>query len=310
MRPDPGELRTPEELATLYELEPEIRDIIVEGRSDEQTFRWYTSATRPEGLVRVYAVSDRVHLPDADLLEHGLLTGERSRVLHLSQRATRLGVHDRSLRLVIDADFLSLGLDTDAENGYLLRTDYSSLEAYAFNDATIGKLLTMGLGAPERVTAQGLIGAIRPVLIALFLVRACLRESGTGAGVPGKAAERMYTGRHDIDAAVEEVLRLALDRVPRADRGPTVKTALMKRYQELVPQVRGDARHFINGHDISELLVQYLKAECKNVFNHEARRAFQAPAVMESFLMAHLDRAQLESQPLFAAIEKWIAAAG
>jgi hypothetical protein len=306
MRPDEGELRRPDELALLYELEPDVRDVIVEGRGDKSFFDWFISEEQSNGLVRVYAVSDRAYLPDSDLIENGLLTGERSRVLHLSKLLSEMGVNSDSVRLVIDSDFHSIGLDGYIENGYLLRTDFSSIEVYAFNQQTINKLLRVGLSAPGEVTAENLIESVQPTLVTLFIIRACLRESRTGAPMPAKAVEKVYRSRNDAASAVEEVLRLALDKVPKAQKNHVTKDFLMQSFRELEKLVAGDMRHFINGHDISESIVQYIKERCKSVFNGDSRRAFQAPSVMEVLLMSHIDRATLRDYPLFISIRRWL----
>ncbi|MEU1288282.1 hypothetical protein [Kitasatospora sp. NPDC005856] len=294
-------------MAMLYEVEEEIRDIIVEGRTDKRFFDWFTSEEKTDGLVRSYAVSDRVYITDAELMSKGLLTGERSRVLYLSEFLAAERVNSRSVNLVIDSDLHSIGLDACPNYDHLLRTDFSSIEVYALSEQTVNKLLRIGLGAPEEVTAAHLIESIQPPLVALFIVRACLRESKTGAPIPGKAAEKIYAGRGNIAAAVEEIFRLALDKVPKTQREAITKESLMREFRSLEQMTAGDARNFINGHDISELIVQYMKHRCKSVFNGESRRSFQAPPVMEVLMMGHVDRASLKDYPLFATLCRWLA---
>ncbi|SDS55124.1 hypothetical protein SAMN05216371_8331 [Streptomyces sp. TLI_053] len=296
--------RRPEELATLYFLEPEIRDVIVEGRGDRNFFTWFVSETPSRGLVRVYAVSDRVDLPDSELIKYGLLTGQRSRVLHLSNVLSELGVDSGAARLVMDADLVSIGLDADAENDLLLRTDFSALEAYAFNERTMNKLLRMGLGAPETVTAADVLTAVTPGLVTLFLIRACLRESGCGAAVPNKAFEKIFSAT-SLPITVGEIFQDALNGTGKAERGATTKESLLKRFGELEKLVTGDPRHFVNGHDISELVVQFLKARCKSVFNRDTTRTYQAGPSLELLLMGKVDLNDLR-HPLFEKLEQWL----
>ncbi len=54
------ERRTPpSELRVLYEVQPDVRDVIVEGRVDRRLVSWYLHE-RGGGRARVYAVDDRI----------------------------------------------------------------------------------------------------------------------------------------------------------------------------------------------------------------------------------------------------------
>ncbi|WP_162871562.1 DUF4435 domain-containing protein [Kitasatospora cineracea] len=289
----------------LYELEPEVRDIIVEGRGDKNFFEWFISEEPSNGLVKVYAVSDRVHVPDSDLINNGMITGERNRVLHLSNLLSSMKVSPSSVKLIIDADLSSIGLDPISDNSHLLYTDFSAIEVYAFSERTIFKLLRVGLGAPGHVTAKDLIESIRPALISLFIVRACLRESRIGAKIPTRAIEEIH-GCNDPHRAVEEIFRLALDRVPKQKREGVTRESLLANFRELENKISGDSRHFINGHDISVAIIHYLKKNCRSVFNVEGRRELQAAPVMEILLMGLVDRSELKGHPLFLSISSWL----
>ncbi|GAA2841886.1 hypothetical protein GCM10010441_77480 [Kitasatospora paracochleata] len=305
MELDLGELRKPDELAMLYELEPEVRDIIVEGKGDKNFYEWFISEGQMNGLVKVYAAADRVYLPDSELIENGMIAGERNRVLRLSNLLSTMKVSPSSVRLVIDMDLGSIGLDPVSENPYLLYTDFSAVELYAFNEKTIFKLLRVGLGAPDDVTAKDLIESIQPALVALFIIRACLRESRIGAKMPPNAIEGVY-GCNDLHGAAGEVFRLALDRVPRQRREGVTRESLLADFCRLEEMVQGDVRHFINGHDISVAIIHYVKLRCRSVFNAEGRRVLQAAPVLEILLMGLVDRDGLKSYPLFSSITAWL----
>ncbi|MFF5314391.1 hypothetical protein [Streptomyces massasporeus] len=297
--------RTVDELVTLYELEPEVRDIFVEGRSDRNFLRVHLAPESESTLCNVYAVSDRVHIPDGELISAGLLTGERGRIVWLAQQlSVKLPGHS-SVALVADKDFASLNADTKEEVNGLLYTDYSSIEAYALNDSTLNKLLRVTFGAPDYITASVLTSAIKPALISLFLIRLCLRESGTGATLPGKVLNKW-----DLDdqsqSKILEAFRLALHGVPASERNGQTSDALYSNYLEYQSKLESEFRNYINGHDVSLLLVRFLKTECAGVFNSDARRPLQKPEVLETVLMSCVEASDLAGERMFQVLRRWV----
>ncbi|MFK0167499.1 hypothetical protein ACIQU5_01715 [Streptomyces sp. NPDC090306] len=299
--------RTVDELVTLYELEPEVRDIFVEGRSDRNFLSVHLTTQGESVMYKTYAISDRVHIPDGELIAAGISVGERGRIIWLArQLAARLPGHS-SVALVADKDFASLHADANEEIHGLVYTDYSSMEAYAFNERTLNKLLRVPLGAPDYVTAPVILTALRPALVALFIIRLCLRGSGTGVKIPPKTL-----GKWDLDDQSQdkilEVFRAALQTIPASERNGQTPGELYARYIEYRDIVDSEYRDYINGHDISLLLVRFLKTECGNVFNSDARRPLQNPEVLETVLMACVDTVDLNGERLFEVLREWIQA--
>ncbi|WML82555.1 hypothetical protein [Streptomyces sp. VNUA74] len=299
-----GYRRTIEELVTLYEVEPDVRDIFVEGRSDRNFLSEYLSDEVGATLCSVYDVSDRVEVPDGELLKAGLLVGKRGRIIWLAQElAQRIPGHESAL-LVADKDFASLGADPKDEIHGLLYTDFSSMEAYALNDRTLSKFLRVAIGAPDYVTPTSLISAIKPALICLFVIRLCLRDSGTQAVIPAKVLSK-WDLDDNSEAKVREVFRLSLDKVPRDERNGKTPDFLLAEYVACRDKVVGEFRDYINGHDVSVAIVRFLKSECAHVFNADARRPLQTPEVLELVMMSCIEKGHLEAAPMFQALRRW-----
>ncbi|MFJ9541603.1 hypothetical protein ACIRPX_30705 [Streptomyces sp. NPDC101225] len=297
--------RTLDELVTLYELEPEVRDLFVEGRSDRNFLKAHLLNGAGTALCNIYAVSDRVHIPDGELMAAGLMVGERGRILWLAQQlSTRIPGHS-SVALVADKDFASLKADVKEDVHGLFYTDYSSMEAYALNEVTLTKLLRVSLGAPDYISASSLISAVKPALIALFLIRLCLRDSGTGATIPNKTLAK-WDLDDQSEVKVGEVFRLALNGVPVRERNEQTPEKLYAKYIEYQGLVDSEFRNFVNGHDVSLVIVRFLKSECPSVFNSDARRPLQNSDVLEVVLMSCVDTPSLTNEPMFRAIEAWI----
>ncbi|MEV0529176.1 hypothetical protein AB0I66_37725 [Streptomyces sp. NPDC050439] len=302
---EPDDRRTVDELITLYEVAPDVQDIFTEGRSDRNFLSENLFGEDRPTLCNIYAVSDRVSISDGDLINAGIMVGERGRVIWLAQQLAKRIPHQTSAALIADKDFASLQADTQEEVHGLLYTDYSSMEAYALNERTTSKLLHIPIGAPEYVTPSMLLSAIKPALISLFLIRLTLRESGTGATIPPR-----LLGKWDLEdqseEKVREVFRLALHTLPAKERNGETPESLYSRYVEYESKVDGDFRHYFSGHDASVMIVRFLKIECIQVFNREGRRALLDPAVMELVMMSCIEKSHLDDETMFQALRQWV----
>ncbi|MBU1633336.1 hypothetical protein KJ762_02365, partial [bacterium] len=75
--------RTLEEIHALYQVEPELRDLYVEGSSDKCFFDWYIESTG-EANVTVYPI-ELIDIPDEILQKHSLPSGSnKARLIALS----------------------------------------------------------------------------------------------------------------------------------------------------------------------------------------------------------------------------------
>lgn len=94
-----------EELVALYELEPTIRDVIVEGRDDVALVKWYL-CQRTSKEFEVYDI-DSIDVPTALVMHHRFHDGNVGRIRTLAIELDRALVEHarRCVKLVVDADF-------------------------------------------------------------------------------------------------------------------------------------------------------------------------------------------------------------
>jgi hypothetical protein len=296
--------RTVEELITLYEVAG-VRDIFVEGRSDRNFLGEILLSGENSSLCQIYAISDRVSIPDGELISAGLLVGERGRIIWLAGRLAQSIPQHSAVALVADKDFASLQADVKDEIHGLLYTDYSSMEAYALNDLTLSKLLRISLNAPEYVTPASLISAIKPMLTSLFVLRLCLRDSQTGVTIPPKLLAKWDPDDNSEDK-IREVFRLALQSIPSSERNGHTVDSLYSQYVAHKEAIGEEFRDYVNGHDVSLAIVRFLKSECAQVFNSDGRRPLQVPEVLEVVMMSCVDKAHLEAEPMFQKLRRWV----
>ncbi|MFJ7203382.1 hypothetical protein ACIQWR_07590 [Streptomyces sp. NPDC098789] len=297
--------RTVDELVTLYDLEPDVRDIFVEGRSDRNFLASHLAPELESNPCRVYAISDRVCVSDGDLLKAGLPTGERGRIIWLARQLADRLPGNTSAALVADKDFASLGADAHDDIHGLLYTDYSSIEAYALNETTLGKLLRVTFGAPDDITGSTLLSRITPALVSLFVIRLCLRDSGCGATLTVKLLSKWELGDQS-QGRVRETFKACLHALPPSERNGHTDESLHVRYLEHLERVDSEFRNFVNGHDVSKMLVRFLKIACPSVFNSSARRPFQDPEVLETVLMSTIETSHIAHEGLFRALRVWL----
>ncbi|MEU0955568.1 hypothetical protein ABZ353_25015 [Streptomyces niveus] len=288
--------RTPEELAMLGDIEPDMREVIVEGRTDVALMQWFFSRAVPESDVQLFAVQDRVLIPDDTVKSRGQNTGARGLVI-----TTATIVHENSpesdrIIFVADRDCYSIGLDSCPEIGNLLYTDYTSMESYYFSPKVLGKMLSVALRAPKEIVAEKLVSEITPVLIDLFLIRATLRSLPEPKKLAGKVIDRL---KFSSDGHALDIVDALLRSCPGSS-----KEDLMAIFSALEVSPESDVRHYIRGHDISAVVIKYVASMHARLFR-EDRRHLSQPDAMSICLVTCLELVDLENFGLFRALKTY-----
>ena len=157
------------ELVTRYELEPNLRDLFVEGSRDQSVYNWYfrQSGCRNVGVFPVASID----VTPETLNAHGLGSGNRARLtavaLELDRQFTSVL---QFVRCVADSDFDFI-LRSQTLASHLLYTDYTSMDLYAYEEEVLRKVLCLGFAAPETEIEPLLVSMTR-VLRQLFIIRA------------------------------------------------------------------------------------------------------------------------------------------
>jgi hypothetical protein len=98
--------KTISELIALYQLEPSVVDIFVEGPDDEIIIRWYLNRVHREKLgIGIYVIDD-IEVPAQVLSRYHLRVGNRSEVIGLCKEIEEQ-FGDQFVRAtgIIDSDF-------------------------------------------------------------------------------------------------------------------------------------------------------------------------------------------------------------
>lgn len=135
MSEDP--LWTIDDLAARYELEPQLRDVFVEGIFDQDVL-CACFKTKPN-FQRVCYPINSVSIPPDVLKKHKLTDGNKQRVIALALELDK-GAEKIAYRCLIDSD-LDHWIDPNIATISLVRTKYSSLDLYFFSEDFLKNLL-------------------------------------------------------------------------------------------------------------------------------------------------------------------------
>lgn len=247
----PGDRRTTEELIALYELEPELRDIYVEGPADLYLIKRFFGQIG-KGSIVVYNIST-VEISAEMVRLHGLDNNNRGRVIVLAlELESRLGQESLQVTCIADRDF-DLILNHRHDCNLLLFTDYTSIEMYLFHEWCIDKFFNVYLlSFPS--TASYVLSQLSNVLQEVFLIR--LANKLLGLKLTWMTFERCckLSGGGIVFDADDYITRYLN------------KNNMLERKDEFVytvnswrPKLTSNPRHQMHGHDFIELLVWYLK---------------------------------------------------
>jgi len=282
----PVEKRTIEELVALYECEPEIRDIFVEGAADRAVVDWYLRR-RMDRRVTVLEIND-IDIPAAVVCARLFDDGNRGRALTLAYELDeRLSPAAMGrVTIVFDSDWDAL-LGITHVPSVLVPTDYSCLEMYLFNETVLDKFLcVVVLGAS--CSTRKLMAELGRVLQRLFVIR--ITNHVLKWGMKWVTCERTCTkndGAISFDEA--EFVKRYL-----AKNGRLAARAIFEAEMHRIQRCMGDdARHQINGHDFVEMLTWYLRSLVGD------KRSLKECHTVGRALFACLELEQLDAQPMF-----------
>lgn len=279
--------RTLDELVAIYEFEPELRDIYVEGKTDKLFFQWFVEQKVNQDFV-VYEI-DTVDISASKLFELGLIDNNRSRVIALALiMQQKLAATTFNLTCIADKDFDWLfGIEYKCD--LLLFTDYSCLEMYLFNEVVLNKFLLLGLRI-SRPTAKELLDQLPPVLEELFLIRATDETlqlemdwlDKFGGCCESKTNHIKFDSAKFIDKFLNKNIKM-----PQ-------KSKFIAKLGELRTKEITEIRYKIHGHDFTELFCWYIRPHLRE----EIRNSYN-PEILAAGLLACVDAENLIQEPLF-----------
>ena len=241
--------RTLQELAVIYKLEPDTKDVIVEGSSDKYLIEWFLEDSGVDDAV-VYDINT-FHVDALTVDKWGAEHNNRGRIIAFAYEMESVVGHRPYLACVADADFdIFLKRTQTASN--LLFTDYACMEMYAFNTRALNKYLKLNVGRFPKSGAR-VLAEITGVLEELFLIR--LVNSTFHMNLRSVAWERSATlGNSAINFDTKDYVSRCLNKNCSAADLPRFLTEISVLRKELT----SDSRNQIQGHDFVELLSWYI----------------------------------------------------
>jgi len=270
------------ELINRYWLEPTIRDVFVEGRSDALVISRFL---RLQNLrdVRVYEISCVEITPDL-LLQSRLHDGKRGRVIFLAWEFQKvLPPTSTAATCVADRDYDAV-LDRNYESPFLLFMDHCCMEMYGFDPEILESLLATV--APSLSNdANTVLAKMVPLLQSLFAIRATNIALGLGMKWLDSFEDSCTITDDSIHFDEEDFVTRYLGKNAKLN----IKPLFLEKLAEIRTKIHGDRRAFIRGHDFSSVLAWYLR-------EHTSKTSpFLRPQVLERFLVALIDHAHLQN---------------
>lgn len=273
------------ELRTLYEVQPHIRDVIVEGRGDAQLIRWYLNER--EMIALVHEVDDRAEVTSDLVVRYGGEVGARGRVIGLAYQVDEWELAETTVICIIDSDRDSLLENQTTLPSCLLATDFGTMDVYLLQSRPFGQFLRIVLGRDDDpdILREKLV----PALNEICLVRAVLHWSGLGISLVRDFASCCQFTATSIVVDTPELLNRTLSGKDRERYD-----GLLKEVERVRTRIPAERLKAVRGHDMAPLLIRELGL--RNVWAQEEpferawRGCIQASDLDEFPLFAELRR--------------------
>lgn len=277
------------ELLLLYDLEPELRDIYVEGDFDNAIIRWFLDE-KDHKDVSVYSISS-INIPASILIDLGRKDNNRERVLYLAEFLYEKCEHNiGKVTCILDLDF-SCFLSQCVKIPNLLYTDYSCMEMY-FIDLEIMEKFFKVYCYKTDWPYQTILNSISSLLQRLFLFRLADEDLNWNIGVPGKFRDVTIKNWHLV-LNEENYIRRFLNKKGKMSEVEIFYENVNAHKKKL----KLDPRHQIHGHDFTKLLCWFLH---KKGVEHKLSQ----PEIVIRVLVGCATVAKLEKYNLFSMMLK------
>lgn len=270
-----------DELVALYELEPDVRDVYVEGPTDRQLLRRALSAVADAGSVQVYEI-ETVDVPD-ELLIGRLAAGNKGRVVALGCELETRCSRELINRVVCVADQdLDELLGSSVPCGLVVYTSGLSLDALILSKEVVGKLF--GVVLLSDVDPDDLLSQLLGPLNRRVAQRAAAFELRFNTEAPDLTRVVEFKGGR-LTVALEQFQTRLLDKERARDRTSEFERAVAK-YEA---STCGRPDHFTHVEDVVDLL--YVCGRSVNPRAMPGRDAFRR------FLVGLIEDRQLARLP-------------
>lgn len=287
--------RSIRELAALYELEPGIRDVFVEGSDDASVIGWYLRhrCTCDVCVVEIGAID----VPSSLIEACNVDVGNRGRVLALAEELNKQlrGDARKCPTLVCDADSDRVfGWNRAVE--MLLATDFACLEMYLFNRATLDKMISLVMMGCD-VSADQALKSLGRVLVRLWVIKTANHRLGLSMSWISFERCCQLSG-----TAIEFNESEFVKRYLTANSRHKEQDTFSREMREIESHLQDDPRHQMNGHHFFVLARWFFRHFAKE------KKVLANDKAFERACFACLELDALDTQSLFQQLVNRIAA--
>lgn len=250
--------RTLRELMALYQMEPSIADIFVEGPFDRDMMGDIIEELVGRN-VEIYPISS-VDVNEAvdDNVRQYIQLGNKGQVIVLCYALGLNGVPPHQFAGIVDADADRL-VDAHCDINGIFYTDYCCMEMYAFTSTNFQKFLRIIASEQDVNRIESIRQSLAKILVRAFCIRTAKYVLyGTGRKVPLPGFISFSDGELRFDEMNFIMANLSVS-------GPYASEVnLRQKMAFLSSRVGNDLRHAMDGHDLGHLLSMILK----KFYNH------------------------------------------
>lgn len=242
----------PDELITKYQLHPNIIDIIVEGEFDSDFLKNHLASLDSGHCTNVLSI-DAVNITD-DIVRSFKLKSKSNKnnvIAFALLLAKQIQGNSANAICIVDADCDRITNKIRSEN-YLHYTDFTCMEMYFFNTATLKKFLTFTCNLSD-VDRELFISLAERILPVLFAARALNEELSLNVASPS------YTSGLSSKSKIEsfdstKYQTVFFSNITSSEKKIKART----RFDEIFSKLPSDLRHKAHGHDFISLLFDFL----------------------------------------------------
>ena len=280
------------EVIALYDLEPHIKDIYVEGATDKKVINNFLKNNDIDE-VNVITAED-IDFTEIYDEQPNIKRNNKNKLIALSNiLKEKLELDHNGITVVIDRDFddIKNALTT---NTYISYTDYNSMELYLYNEDTIDKYYNNVL-TNFPLTGKESIELMTPILTDKFLIRLVLKLNSSYKKENIISLSKSITITKDkkrINFNLDNHLFKILNNI-----GETRKLEeYIKQINDLREKLSNEKKINIRGHDFTHLLYTIIK-RIKNRIN-------LGEDIFEKTIFLCIDYNKLSNEPLFLNLRK------
>jgi hypothetical protein len=242
-------------LIARYELEPELKDIFVEGDFDREIIELLNKRNKD---IVVYTI-DSVNVPIDMLIDNELTSGNKQRVIALANRLSELD-GNLNYKCLVDKDF-DHWLDKIINIKNLSWTEYTSLEMYFYSESFIDDVLVKAAKC-KIPNPEAFYNSLTETLRLMYAIKLTSNQMSIKLKWPS-CDKHMIAQIDSINFSYETYIRNTLETSGNAKR---IKEFMAN--FELWIGTSCDPKLFIRGHDFISLL-QWCVKKYKGIKNFQ-----------------------------------------